>query len=111
MLVCLFICATSYYPCTVAVVSGKVTADGRPLLWKNRDTSNPNNKVVFIQGKVYSFLAVVNSTDTEGRHVWQGINSQGFAIMNSLSSDLGSSPRAMRKTAPSCVGPWKNARM
>lgn len=24
--------------CTSAVISGKVTPDGRPLLWKNRDT-------------------------------------------------------------------------
>jgi hypothetical protein len=28
------------FPCTVAVVSGKATPDGRPLLWKNRDTSS-----------------------------------------------------------------------
>lgn len=75
-------------PCTVAVVSGKATINGRPLLWKNRDTLNPDNKVVFIQGERYEFLAVVNSNDTEAVHVWQGINTQGFAIMNSLARDM-----------------------
>ena len=109
-LIFLFVCTASYYPCTVAVVSGKVTADGRPLLWKNRDTGNPDNKVVFIQGKLYSFLAVANSTDTAARHIWQGINSQGFAIMNSLSQDLGTSPQSymengsfMRRALEECA--------
>jgi hypothetical protein len=75
-------------PCTVAVISGKVTPDGRPLLWKNRDTSHPNNKVVFIRGERYSFAGVVNAEDNEARSVWQGINSRGFAVINSASNDL-----------------------
>ena len=29
--------------CTTAVVSGSATPDGRPLLWKNRDTDEANN--------------------------------------------------------------------
>lgn len=109
-LLCLSVCASTYYPCTVAVVSGKVTADGRPLLWKNRDTSNPDNKLVFIKGKAYSFLAVVNSADNAGRHVWQGINNNGFAIMNSLSRDLGSGAQSyaengsfMRRALEECA--------
>ena len=28
------------FPCTSAVVSGRVTPDGRPLLWKHRDASD-----------------------------------------------------------------------
>ena len=34
--------------CTSAVVSGKVTPDGRPLLWKNRDTDYLRNHVAYI---------------------------------------------------------------
>lgn len=78
------------YPCTAAVVSGKATPDGRPLLWKNRDTSDPNNKVVFLNGEKYRFIAVVNSRDSNAISVWQGINTQGFAIMNTASGDLAS---------------------
>ncbi|MFW6123951.1 MAG: carcinine hydrolase/isopenicillin-N N-acyltransferase family protein [Acidobacteriota bacterium] len=75
-------------PCTVAVISGKITPDGCPLLWKNRDTIHPNNKVVFMKGEKYSFLAVINSEDINSASVWQGINSRGFAIINSASNDL-----------------------
>ena len=30
-------------PCTTAVISGKATNDGRPLLMKHRDTDDLNN--------------------------------------------------------------------
>jgi hypothetical protein len=88
--ICLFFLLTvsALKPCTVAVISGKVTADGCPLLWKNRDTGQPNNKVVFIRGEKYSFLGVINSEDNDARSVWQGVNSRGFAIINSASNDL-----------------------
>jgi hypothetical protein len=29
--------------CTSAIISGSLTADGRPILWKHRDTSDLNN--------------------------------------------------------------------
>ena len=88
--ICLFFLLTVSVlkPCTVAVISGKATADGRPLLWKNRDTGQPNNKVVFIRGEKYGFLGVINSEDNDAVSVWQGINSMGFAIINSASNDL-----------------------
>ncbi len=72
--------------CTTAVFAGKATVDGRPLLWKNRDTSEENNEVVFIPGGVYDVLALISAGQTTS--VWMGINSMGFAIENSLSSDL-----------------------
>ena len=75
-------------PCTVAIVSGKVTPDGRPLLWKNRDTSARPNKVAFLQGEKYRYIGIVHPLDKEPKNVWAGINSEGFAIMNSASSDL-----------------------
>lgn len=31
--------------CTSAIISGKVTPDGRPIMWKNRDTDNLKNCV------------------------------------------------------------------
>ena len=37
--------------CTSAVVSGKVTPDGRPLLWKNRDTDFMRNHIDYVKGE------------------------------------------------------------
>ena len=71
--------------CTVAVVSGRVTADGRPLLWKNRDSSFRNNEVDFFRGVRYDFIGVINAGDTT--QVWMGVNTAGLAIMNSESMD------------------------
>lgn len=82
------------FPCTVAVVSGKATADGRPLLWKNRDTTVIDNKILHLSGPKYSFIGLVNARDVKGEHVWAGINTEGFAIMNSQSSDLAEDERA-----------------
>jgi hypothetical protein len=74
--------------CTTAVISGAATADGKPILWKNRDTNSLSNKVVFVNEKPFSYLAVVNAKDTSGRTVWSGLNAAGFAIENSASYNL-----------------------
>lgn len=74
--------------CTVAVVSGKATPDGRPLLWKNRDSGHEANRLVYVQGDGRDFLAVVNAEDEDGVEVWAGVNSAGFCIMNSASYNL-----------------------
>lgn len=76
------------FACTTAVISGKATPDGRPLLWKHRDTWAVNNKIVqFFDGK-YACVGLVNSVDTSNLSIWIGHNSEGFAIMNSASYNL-----------------------
>ncbi len=72
--------------CTVAVVSGKATVDGRPLLWKNRDTSNLDNEVAYFDDGKFRYLGVINAGNRT--QVWMGVNSAGFCIMNSESQDL-----------------------
>lgn len=74
--------------CTTLVVSGKFTEDGRPLLWKNRDTDVLNNKLMFFADGKYTYIALVNSGDKTGSQIWIGFNSAGFAIMNSASYNL-----------------------
>jgi hypothetical protein len=71
--------------CTTAVISGAVTSDGRPLLWKNRDSSTRENSVILLRGPRYDFIGVINSGDSS--QVWMGMNTAGFAIMNSESMD------------------------
>ncbi len=74
--------------CTSVVVSGKYTHNGRPLLWKNRDTRSIHNKVVYFDSGKYPFVGVVNSNDTLNRSVWMGMNRAGFAIINTASYNL-----------------------
>ena len=78
------------YPCTSAVVSGRVTPDGRPLLWKHRDASDLNNRIVHFEaeGGKLEFVGLVNGVDTMADEVWAGYNTSGFAIMNTASYNL-----------------------
>ena len=76
--------------CTSAIFSGKVTASGRPIIWKNRDTSHLLNRVDYIPaGKAgkYGFYALVNC-DTSAPEAWSGLNEAGFSIMNTVSYNI-----------------------
>lgn len=76
--------------CTSAIVSGRVTKDGRPLLWKHRDTGEENNKVERIKadkGKL-EYVALYNASDKDCKEAWMGYNAAGFAIMNTASYNL-----------------------
>lgn len=74
--------------CTTAVISGKYTKDGRPLLWKHRDTWAINNKIMQFNDGKYAYTGLVNSKDSIGKSIWIGFNSSGFGIMNSASYNL-----------------------
>lgn len=78
--------------CTVGVACGRATPDGRPLLWKTRDTSAKNNEVVYFTDGQYKYLALV--TAGQDTSAWAGVNEKGFCIMNSLSLDL---PRSKKR--------------
>lgn len=73
--------------CTIAVISGSATADGRPLLWKNRDVTNDIQKFCYFEPRLphaettfYAFIGNVYSSDTN--RVYMGVNEVGFAIIN-----------------------------
>jgi len=76
------------YSCTSGIVSGKSTADGRPLLWKHRDSGEDMNKLSFFKGEKYDYVGVVNSIDKKGEEIWMGTNSAGFSIMNTMSYNI-----------------------
>jgi hypothetical protein len=73
--------------CTSFIVSGKATPDGRPLLFKNRDTYDLNNLDVFFKGAKYDYIGNVNA-NSKSRSVWFGHNSAGFAIINTAAYNL-----------------------
>lgn len=73
--------------CTSVIISGRVTPDGRPLMWKHRDTGTPFNHMAFFDDGGYRFLGLVNS-DSVSAGVWTGSNETGFCIMNTASYNL-----------------------
>ncbi|MEW4565462.1 carcinine hydrolase/isopenicillin-N N-acyltransferase family protein [Bremerella sp. JC770] len=78
--------------CTTAVVSGKVTPDGRPLLWKNRDFWQPDNEVVYSNEGKYALVGIANAEAT--RRLRMGTNVAGLCIENSTSRDLGEAKKS-----------------
>lgn len=75
--------------CTAAVISGKATPDGRPLLWKHRDTGFLRNHMAYVKGERFDFVADVNSDNFPAlKEAWVGANSAGFALMNTQSYNL-----------------------
>ena len=77
------------WACSSAVISGKVTPDGRPLLWKNRETGYLRNHMAYVKGEKYDFVADVNSDNfPEKKEAWVGSNTAGFALMNTQSYNL-----------------------
>lgn len=80
--------ATNASACTIAIISGRYTPDGRPILWKHRDTGTLNNKLVYFNEGKYPAIGLINSNDETSAEIWIGFNSAGFAIMNSASYNL-----------------------
>lgn len=74
--------------CTSIIVSGKVTPDGRPYIFKNRDTHDLDNLAIQIQGPRYRFIGIVATKDTLYKSVWSGHNEVGFAIANTAAYNL-----------------------
>lgn len=88
MFILLFLTTSISLACTTAIVSGKVSVDGRPLLFKHRDSDFFQNRLVYFKDGKYDYIGLVNSEDKQNREVWAGCNSTGFAIMNSASYNL-----------------------
>ena len=74
--------------CTSVIVSGKATKDGRPLIFKNRDTSTLHNMTIVVPGQVYRYIGLVNAEDTAPVNVWGGHNEAGFGIINTAAYNL-----------------------
>ncbi len=71
--------------CTIGIANGTATSDGRPLMWKSRDTSDHQQVVRYYGDGEIQFVGVATSA-TNG--VWMGVNVKGFAIGNAVAYDL-----------------------
>lgn len=99
--------------CTSAIVSGRYTSDGRPMMWKNRDTGTLDNFVATVRAdgpNQLDFIALFNAGDSLLQEAWIGVNSAGFAVMNTASYNLAPDTatyrdregEVMRKALQSC---------
>ena len=84
----LFLIAGRTFACTSFIVSGKATKDGRPLIFKNRDTGDQNNVVVVVQGELYRYMGIAASWDKKPTDIWGGHNEAGFAIINTAAYNM-----------------------
>jgi len=64
--------------CTLALISGSATSDGRALLWKNRECPATFQEYVYCDSGQFAFIGVTNAGVTD--QVWGGINEAGFAV-------------------------------
>lgn len=90
VLCCVALWASKGDCCTSAIIGAEANPYGRPLLWKNRDTSTIDNKVEYVAGSDgnHSFVGLFNAADRKLEEVWMGMNDVGFAIMNTASYNI-----------------------
>jgi hypothetical protein len=74
--------------CTTFLISGKYTADGKPILFKNRDTDQMQNALAFFEDGKYKYIALVDGNEEWNEMVWGGYNETGFAIINSVAYNI-----------------------
>jgi hypothetical protein len=87
-LLILLFTVNSVFACTTCIIAGRATKDGRPLLLKNRDSDELQNKLMYFNDGTFPYIGLVNSNDSTGKEVWGGFNNSGFAIINSASYNI-----------------------
>ena len=72
--------------CTIMIVAASATEDGRPLLFKNRDSSNAYMVDIRIeQQEGFKYIAQFALRESTWEGPWSGFNEHEFCIVNSLS--------------------------
>jgi hypothetical protein len=78
--------------CTIAVFSGSVTVDGRPIIWKNRDVANHDQRFIYYSSYIRNGRATLKFVGdcyrSDTTRIYMGANEAGFAILNSDSYNL-----------------------
>lgn len=76
--------------CTSLIASGNATLNGRPILWKHRDSSASDNFLYRVEepGRI-GYVGLFNGGDSLAiDEAWMGMNDEGFAIMNTVAYNL-----------------------
>lgn len=87
---CILLTAAESAACTSGLFGAGVTRDGRPLLWKHRDTSAIDNKIEYIPASegALAYVGLFNASDLDCLEAWGGFNDAGFAVINTASYNL-----------------------
>ncbi|MFH1733752.1 MAG: hypothetical protein ABIE92_03500 [bacterium] len=67
--------------CTIAMVRGSATIDGRPLMMKTRDRSDFDQDFIYGAEGLYAYIGTSGAGITN--KIYGGVNEVGFAIINS----------------------------
>ena len=84
ILISITLCHTIYARCTVGVVAGEASFDGRPIAFKNRDYTFAYQGVVYVSSGTYKYIGIGNS----GSSALMGLNEKGVGLGNSVMDDL-----------------------
>lgn len=82
--------AVSAAACSSMIVSAAASANGRPMIWKNRDTGAEGNYLHRVEapGRI-GYVGLFNDADTLCTdEAWMGVNDAGFAIINTVAYNL-----------------------
>jgi len=80
------------FACTSFIISGKLTPDGRPMVWKNRDAGVRGNVWQYVPANpekgTFAYTAIVDEAKPSSKSIWAGTNEKGFSIFNTMSYNI-----------------------
>ena len=77
------------FACSSVIISGRATADGRPLMLKVRDEAGQNNNIQYFIGNKYNYLGFVGDASKpheKVRSIVGGMNEAGLCTMSLTSN-------------------------
>ena len=90
-LVCALFLTNIGFACTTAIVSGKMTVDGRPLMFKTADGSAETlrtNIYIHDRSGKYAYIGCARLNFPTMNSIFYGQNEKGFAMINNTAKDL-----------------------
>ena len=91
LILCTLLSATASLACTTAIVSGKMTVDGRPLMFKTADGSAETlrtNIYIHNNSGKYAYIGCARLNFPTMNSIFYGQNEKGFAMVNNTAKDL-----------------------
>ena len=89
LLISALCCYLTAEACSSAIITAERSKEGCVMLWKHRDqTKWADTRIAHFDDGKYAYTALVNSYYKQNYSVYGGINSAGFGIMSTSTSNL-----------------------